>query len=147
ARRGRGGGVRRLAVRGLAALAVLATAGTAFPEPPPRDSAAAARRALEQDAAELRRLAEVADRAGLERTADGEWGRVLVLEPGDEAARKRLRYLRRGGEWVRDDASWAIVSSAAETHPDHAPAYVLRRRAEFERPSSMRHRDVALACR
>ena len=141
--------MRRAAARFCAAaLAFLcAAAGATAGEPRGKECVVRGKRALAEDAQDLRRLAEFADRGGLERTADSEWERVLAAEPGDEAARKRLRYVRRGGEWIRDDASWAIVTSAAETHPDLAATYAAKRRAEFERPSSMRHREVAIACR
>ena len=111
------------------------------------ECAAKARRALEQDVVDLVRLADGGDHAGAERLADRDWERVLVLAPEDERARKRLRYVRREGKWVRDESSWAIVSATAETRPDRAAAYETRRRGEFERPSSLRHRDVAIACR
>ena len=135
------------ALFGAFAGALLGTFAAPVRAEPPKDLVARLRRALEQDAQDLRRLAEAADRAGLERTADLEWERVLAADPADEAARRRLRYVRRGGEWVRDDASWAIVTSAPETHPEHAAAHAQRRRGEFERPASMRRRDLAIALR
>ena len=112
-----------------------------------QDVAARAKRALEQDVQELVRVAEWGDRNGAERLADRDWERVMAQKPDDERARKRLKYVQREGRWMRDEASWAILQSTTEAKVDRARAYEAKRRQEFERPSSFRHRDVALAAR
>jgi hypothetical protein len=68
---------------------------------------------------------------------------ALELDPSHEAVRKRLRYVRREGAWVRDEASWALLCAAPDAHPDRAGEYAARRVAEFARPSAARWREVA----
>jgi hypothetical protein len=147
--------VRRSAVAVASALLLLAGAGAASAGPAEeKEYAARAARVARQDALDLRRVAEWGDRSGLERTADGDWERVLGLlgaagVAGDDAdaVRRRLRHVRRDGAWVRDAASWALARAAPNAHPQRAAAYAAMRTTEFERPSAGRHRDLALWCR
>lgn len=106
--------------------------------------AALARRALEDDAVDLRRFAEWAERNGLEKAALADWERLIAIAPDDALARKRLLYVRRGPAWIRDEASFAILAPTADSKPARAVEYATKRRHDVERPSSARHRDVAV---
>jgi len=114
---------------------------------PAEEAATRAHKALLADAADLRKVARFGDENGLERTADVDWAISLGWDPEDEAVRKRLRWLRREGAWVRDDASWALLRAGHDAKPDRRPAYQARRTAEFVRPSAARHREEAAWCR
>jgi hypothetical protein len=132
-----------------------AVAGTARAGP---DAAAEyaerAARAARADAEGLRAVAEWGDRAGVPRAADADWEGLLALlgpagvsgEPAD-AVRKRLRHVRRGGAWVPDAASWALVRATPDAEPARAEEYAARRAAGFARPSARRHLDLAAWCR
>jgi hypothetical protein len=133
---------RRAGAAALLALA-LGAAGRARAEDAPPDLVARARALLAEDAADLRRFAEWAERAGLERTALAEWERVLARVPDDAVARKRLAYVKRAGAWVRDAASFALLAPAVDSKPAAARDAAARRREDVERPSGARHRLLA----
>jgi hypothetical protein len=147
--------VRRAFAAAGAALATALLAGVASADAAlEKEHADRAGKALRQDAAELRRVAEWGDRNGLERTADSDWERCLAWllearapETDLEAVRKRLRFVRRGGEWVRDAASWTLESSVPNARPERGSAYEERRAEQFARPASRRRRDLATWCR
>lgn len=100
-----------------------------------------------REAQDLRRLAGWADRNGLERTADADWERALALDPASEEARRRLRYVRRAGVWVRDESSWALARIAPDAAPERTPEHAAKRAADVTRPAASRRRDLSAWCR
>jgi hypothetical protein len=146
--------MRRTAVATALAAALVAVGGAEAGPAEETEYAGRAAKVARADAADLKRVAEWGDRAGLERTADADWERVLALfeaagVSGEEAdgVRRRLRHVRREGAWVRDVASWALARSVPDAQPQKAPSYRALRASDFERPSARRHRDLALWCR
>lgn len=99
------------------------------------------------EAADLRRLAEWGDKNGLAGTAHADWERAMLLDPKDEATRKRLGFVRKGGVWVRDDATAALVRGAVDAKPEHRASYASRRGGEVVRAAAARRREHALWCR
>jgi hypothetical protein len=127
--------------------ALLSLAGAAPAAPAEGEHAARAARAIAKDADDLRRVAAWGDDRGLSRTADADWELSLRFDPDHDAARKRVRHVRREGAWIRDDASWALLRAVPDAHPERAAEYAARREAQFERPSASRWREIAAWCR
>lgn len=131
--------------------ALLAGAGSmparAAPADAEREYAARKAALVLKDAEDLRRLAEWGDRNGLERTADVDWQRAHELDPANEPALRRLRFVRRGAAWLRDEPSWVLARMSPDARPDRLPEYLARRRDEVIRPAVARRRELAAWCR
>lgn len=140
-------------VRGLALVGALFVVALGSPrlEGAPADPKAeyAARgaklRADEADA--LRKLASWGDRNGLERTAEADWELARGLDPANEEALKRLRFVKRGATWVRDEASAALLRPLADTKPERILEYAVKRVTDVRRPIGARRRELAAWCR
>ncbi len=93
---------------------------TAEPSNDPRAAVLAAylaRRAQARDVVDdQKQLASWCDRQGLWDEAKNHWEAVLRLDPGVEAARKRLGYRHHQGDWVLDPAlAESVLQNKADT--------------------------------
>ncbi len=138
---------RVVVITALAAVAVVCRPIDAAPLDPKSEYATRLVELRAKDAQDLRKLATWADRNGLERTADADWELAHEYDPTHEETLKRLRFVKRGAAYFRDDASWTLVRLAPDTKPDRRAEYVIKRRAEVSRPAAARHRALAAWCR
>jgi len=139
---------RGVALVGLLVGGVLAASGlVAAPADPRTEYVARAAKVRADEADALRRLASWGDRNGLERTAEADWELAHGLDRGNEEASRRLRYVKRGATWVRDEASSALLRPAADSRPERLLEYVVKRLADVRRPVGARRRELAVWCR
>lgn len=138
---------------GLALAAALALGGPAprtldaAPADPRAEYAVRAARVRAEEADALRKLASWGDRNGLERTAETDWQLARDLDPSNEEASRRLRYVKRGAVWVRDEASAALARPPSDSRPDRLLEYAVKRVSDVRRPIGTRRRELAAWCR